>query len=129
MKYMLLTYLNEKVWLGMSPEEQQQEMSKCAPHIEKLLGTNKLIAGAPLHPTSTATTIRMRDGKRILTDGPFAETREQLGGYTLIEADNLDDAIAIASGFIADSELASIEVRPIVDLSGPVPATPADRKG
>lgn len=129
MKYMLLTYLNEKVWLGMSPEEQQREMNKCAPHVEKLLGTKKLIAGAPLHPTSTATTIRMRDGKRILTDGPFAETREQLGGYTLIEADNLDDAIAIASGFIADSELASIEVRPIVELSGPVPATPADRKG
>jgi len=129
MKYMLLTYLNEKVWLAMTPEEQQREMEKCQPHVEKLMGTKKLIAGAPLHPTSTATTIRVRDGKRILTDGPFAETREQLGGYTLIEADNLDDAIAIASGFIADSELASIEVRPIVDLSGPVPATPADRNG
>lgn len=128
MKYMLLTYLNEKVWLGMSPEEQEREMNKCQPHVEKLLGTKKLIAGAPLHPTSTATTIRVRDGKRILTDGPFAETREQLGGYTLIEADNLDDAIAIASGFVADSELASIEVRPIVELAGPVPATPADRK-
>lgn len=127
MKYMLLTYLDEKVWLGMTPEEQQREMGKCAPHVEKLLGTNKLIAGAPLHPTSTATTLRFREGKRVLTDGPFAETREQLGGYTIIEADNLDDAIAIASGFVADSELASIEVRPIVDLAGPVPSTPADR--
>lgn len=124
MKYMLLTYLEEKVWLALSPEEQQREMDKCAPHLQKLLGTKKLIAGAPLHPTSTATTLRFREGKRVMTDGPFAETREQLGGYAIIEADDLDDAIAIASGFLADSELASIEVRPIVDFTGPVPATP-----
>lgn len=129
MKYMLLTYLEEKVWLDMSPEQQQQEMDKCAPHVQKLMASNKVIAGAPLHPTSTATTLRFREGKRVMTDGPFAETREQLGGYTIIEADNLDDAIAIASGFLGDSELATIEVRPIVDLSGPVPATPADRQG
>jgi len=128
MKYMLLTYLDEKAWLALSPEEQQREMAKCGPHVEKLMGTNKLIAGAPLHPTSTATTIRTREGKRILTDGPFAETREQLGGYTLIEADDLDDAIAIASGFIVDSEIATIEVRPIVDLAGPVPATPSRKE-
>lgn len=129
MKYMLLTYLDENLWLAMSPAEQEREMNKCQPHIAKLLGTKKLIAGAPLHPTSTATTIRFREGKRVLTDGPFAETREQLGGYTIIDADDLDDALAIASGFVADSELASIEVRPIVDFEGPVPATPADRKG
>ena len=124
MKYMLLTYLDEKVWLSLSAAEQKRHMDECGPHIQKLLATNKLIAGAPLHPTSTATTIRNRDGKRVLTDGPFAETREQLGGYTIIEADNLDDAIAIATGFVAKSTLASIEVRPIVDLGGPVPTTP-----
>jgi hypothetical protein len=127
MKYMLLTYLDEKAWLALTPEEQQREMSKCQPHVEKLMGTKKLLAGAPLHPTSTATTIRSRGGKRLLTDGPFAETREQLGGYTLIEADDLDDAIAIASGFLADSEIATIEVRPIVDFAG-VPAVPAGGK-
>lgn len=124
MKYMLLTYLDEKAWLSLSAAEQKRQMDECGPHIQKLLATNKLIAGAPLHPTSTATTLRYREGKRILTDGPFAETREQLGGYTIIEADNLDDAIAIATGFVGTSTMASIEVRPIVDLGGPVPTTP-----
>jgi hypothetical protein len=127
MKYMLLTYLDEKAWLALSPAEQQREMNSCAPHISKLRGTNKLLAGAPLHPTSSATTIRYREGKRLLTDGPFAETREQLGGYTIIEARDLDDAIAIASGFVGTSSLASIEVRPIVEFPG-VQAVP-EQKG
>ena len=124
MKYMLLTYLDEKKWLAMSPEEQKREMDQCAPHVEKLLGTKKLLAGAPLHPTSTATTIRYRDGRRVLTDGPFAETREQLGGYTIIEAKDLDEAIAIASGFVGTSPIATIEVRPIV-IFPDTPAVPA----
>jgi hypothetical protein len=124
MKYMLLTYLDEKAWLSLSAAEQKRVMEECGPHIQKLQAANKLIAGAPLHPTSTATTVRHRDGKRVLTDGPFAETREQLGGYTIIEADNLDDAIAIASGFVGTSTIPSIEVRPIVDLGGPVPTVP-----
>ncbi len=124
MKYMLLTYLDEKAWLAMSPEEQKRQMDACAPHVEKLQAQKKILAGAPLHPTSTATTVRYREGKRLLTDGPFAETREQLGGYTIIEAKDLDEAIAIAAGFVGNSTLASIEVRPIVDLGGPVPTTP-----
>jgi len=127
MKYMLLTYLDEKAWLALSPAEQQREMASCAPHIAKLRDTNKLLAGAPLHPTSSATTIRYREGKRLLTDGPFAETREQLGGYTIIEARDLDDAIAIASGFVGTSTLASIELRPIVEFPG-VHAVP-EQKG
>ena len=124
MKYMLLTYLDEKAWLSLSAEEQKLAMDACAPHVQKLLATKKLLAGAPLHPTTTATTIRYRDGKRVLTDGPFAETREQLGGYTIVEANNLDEAIAIASGFVGTSTIATIEVRPIVDIEG-VPPTPA----
>jgi hypothetical protein len=124
MKYMLLTYLDEKAWLSLTPEQQQTEMNKCAPHVEKLLASKKLLAGAPLHPTSTATTLRYREGKRLMTDGPFAETREQLGGYTIIEARDLDDAIAIASGFIATSSIATIEVRPIVEFDG-TPSVPA----
>jgi hypothetical protein len=118
MKYMLLTYLDEKAWLSLTPEQQSQEMAKCAPHVEKLVDTKKLLAGAPLHPTSTATTIRYREGKRLMTDGPFAEMREQLGGYTIIEATDLDDALAIASGFIGTSSIATIEVRPIVEFPG-----------
>jgi hypothetical protein len=123
MKYMLLTYLDENAWLALGPEEQKREMSSAEPHIRKLVETKKLLAGAPLHPTSTATTVRFRDGKRVLTDGPFAETREQLGGYTIIEADDLDDAIAIASGFMGGPAPAAIEVRPIMDYEG-TPAVP-----
>lgn len=127
MKYMLLTYLDEKAWLALSTEEQQRLMGECGPHVEQLLAKKKLLAGAPLEPTSTATTIRVKDGKRVLTDGPFAETREQLGGYTIIEADNLDEAIAIASGFLTTStsktSIATIEVRPIVDIEN-VPVAP-----
>ncbi len=118
MKYMLLTYLNEKTWLEMSPEQQQREMDSCAPHVQRLMAENKVLAGAPLHPTSTATTLRYRDNKRLLTDGPFAETREQLGGYTIIEAKDLDEAIEIATGFLGTSTLATIEVRPIVEFEG-----------
>ena len=118
MKYMLLTYLEEKAWLALTPEQQRAEMASCAPLIRKLVDQKKLLAGAPLHATSTATTVRYRDGKRLLTDGPFAETREQLGGYTIIEARDLDEAIAIASGFLEQGSPASIEVRPVVDISG-----------
>ena len=128
MKYMLLTYLDEKGWLALSPEEQKRQMEACGPHVAKMLATKKLLAGALLHSTSTATTVRQRDGRRVLTDGPFAETREQFGGYTIIDAKDLDEAIAIASGFFAPSEAnlieVSIEVRPIVDFDG-TPAVPA----
>ena len=126
MKYMLLTYLDEKAWLALSPEEQRREMEACGPHVEKLRASKKLLAGAPLHPTTTATTLRMQGGKRLLTDGPFAETREQLGGYSILEADNLDDAIAIATGFLSGTSTfkVSLELRPIVDLGGDVAAVP-----
>jgi hypothetical protein len=127
MKYMLLTYLDEKIWLALSEDEQRRMMAECGPHVTQLLAKKKLLAGAPLEPTSTATTLRIRDGKRVLTDGPFAETREQLGGYTIVEADNLDEAISIATGFLTTSDaknsLASIEVRPIIDLED-VPVAP-----
>ena len=116
MKYMLLTYLDEKAWLALSEAEQQRLMAECDPHVQSLLASGKFLAGAPLHPTSTATTVRSQNGKRVLTDGPFAETREQLGGYTIIEAKDLDEAIAIASGFVGTSSVATIEVRPIVEL-------------
>jgi len=121
MKYMLLTYLDEKAWLALSPEEQKRQMDECGPHIEKMMAEGKILAGAPLHPTSTATTFRVRDHKRVMTDGPFAETREQLGGYTIIDARDLDEALAIAGGFFPTTtkdSLATIEVRPIVEFEG-----------
>jgi len=117
MKYMLLTYLDEKKWLALTDEQQRADMEKCEPHVQRLASSGKLLGGSPLHPVSTATTVRAHAGKRIVTDGPFAETREQLGGYTIVEAKDLDEAIDIAAGFLGDDSLASIEVRPILDLA------------
>jgi hypothetical protein len=125
MKYMLLSYGDEKIWEAMSPEQQAVEMAQCEPHVKKLVAAGKVHGGAPLHPTTTATTVRLKGGKRLVTDGPFAETREQLGGYTIIEAANLDEAIEIAGGFFGGSDpdsWVSIEVRPIVDYKMPEPA-------
>jgi hypothetical protein len=117
MKYMLLTYLDEKAWADLDEAEQQRIMAECGPHVQDLLKSGKFLGGAPLHPTSMATTVRLRDGKRLVTDGPFAETREQLGGYTLIEAKDLDEAIAITSGFFSgENSMATIEIRPVVEL-------------
>ena len=117
MKYMLLTYLDENAWLAMSKAEQQAEMAKCEPHVQRLAGTGKLLDGAPLHPTSTATTIRVKEKKRLVTDGPFAETREQIGGYFLIDATDQDEAIDIA-GRIPGARIGTVEVRPVREVEG-----------
>jgi hypothetical protein len=125
MKYMLLTYIDEKAWLSLSDAERQQAMDECAPHTRELLANGKLLAGAPLHPSSTATCVRVHSGKRIITDGPFAETREQLGGYSLLEAKDLDEAIEIAAGYFGRSKVndfVTIEVRPIMDFALPAEA-------
>ena len=116
MKYMLLIYLDEKAWTSLSDAEQQQIMAGCTPHVEELLASKKFLGGARLHPTSTAATVRLRDGRRLVTDGPFAETREQLGGYTLIDAKDMDEAIRIAAGFLGTKSQATIEIRPVVEL-------------
>jgi len=120
MKYMLLTYMDEKALAKLSPEERQKALAHCWPHVEKLCAEKKFVAGAGLQPTSTATTIRLKEGKRVLIDGPFAETREHLAGYTIIEAKDLNQAIALASGFVGPSGLESIEVRPIIEVGVPV---------
>jgi hypothetical protein len=93
MKYMLLIYLDEN---GLSEAERSECYQASAAYARKLHGDGRYLYAGPLHPTSTATSVRIRDGKRLITDGPFAETREQLGGYFLIEVDNLDQAIEIA---------------------------------
>jgi hypothetical protein len=118
MKYLLLTYLDEQKWLGLSEADQHAELARCEPHVQRLMSSGKILGGAPLHPTSTATTVRVQAGKRLVTDGPFAETREQLGGYTLVEATDLDEAIEMAAGFLGEGSWVSIEVRPVVDLAG-----------
>lgn len=117
MKYMLLSYLDEKAWAALGEVEQQRLMAEATPHVQQLLASGKFLGGAPLHPTSTATTVSVREGKRFLADGPFAETREQLGGYVLIEAQDLDEAIGIASGFLGRCP-SRIEIRPVMELAG-----------
>jgi hypothetical protein len=121
MKFMLLTYLDEKAWLALSEAEQKALMDECAPHVERLQSSGKLLAGAPLHPTSTARTVSRRNGKTLVTAGPFAETREQLGGYSILEAASMDEAVELASGFYPPGSrdgISRIEVRPIVEFPG-----------
>jgi hypothetical protein len=116
-----LTCLDEKAWLSLSEAEQQRIMAEPMPHVEQLIASGKFLGGAPLHPTATAATVRVRDGKRLVTDGPFAETREQVAGYTLIEAKDRDEAIAIAADFLGRTAQALsviIEVRAVAELKG-----------
>jgi hypothetical protein len=110
-KYLLLIYF-DKSWGKLALTERQQIYLGQSELAQELTARGQYLGGNPLHPTSTATTVRVRDGKRLLTDGPFAETREQLGGYMLIDVENLDEAIAIAArGPVAS--VGSVEVRPV----------------
>jgi len=110
-KYMLLIYLDE-AWLNRSLAERQQLYWAQVKVTDELAARGQYLGGNPLHPPSTATSVRVRDGQQLLTDGPFAETREHLGGYMLIDVDNLDEAIAIAArGPLAS--VGTIEVRPV----------------
>lgn len=117
MKYMMLVYLDEKAWGNLTAEEQRVAMDECTPHMKDLVSKGKFLGGAPLQPTTTASTVRVREGKRLVTDGPFAETREQLGGYGLIDANDHQDAIEIAAGFIGSGKWSTIEVRPLVEFA------------
>jgi hypothetical protein len=111
---MLLVYLAEE---ALSDSAREQCYVESAALARQLDAQGQYLAAAPLHPTLTATSVRVRDGKRLVTDGPFAETREQLGGFYLVEARDLDDAIAIAAR-IPVSHVGTIEVRPVVEIEG-----------
>lgn len=113
MQYMLLIYDDEKVWTKMTDAERGKIFGEYGQFTEEIKKGGQYQASAPLQPTSTATTVRVRNGKRLTTDGPFAETKEQLGGYYLIEAKNLDEAISIASR-VPSARSGSIEVRPVM---------------
>jgi hypothetical protein len=114
MKYMLLIYLDEQ---ALSEAERQECYAESTQLAQEIHSNGQYLAANPLHPTSMATSVRVRNGKRLVTDGPFAETREQLGGYFLIEANNLDEAIGIA-GRIPMARKGTVEVRPVIDISG-----------
>jgi len=114
MKYMLLVYLDEQ---SLSELEREQCYAKSAALAREIHSSGQFLDASPLHPTSTATSVRMRDGRRLVTDGPFAETREQLGGYYLINAKNLDEAIRIAER-IPGAMFGTIEIRPVMEITG-----------
>ena len=113
MKYMLLIYEDEKNWVNADKQTQDQIFGEYMAFTEGIKNSGKHVAGDALHPIQSATTVRVRDGKTLKTDGPFAETREQLGGYYIVEAKDLDEACAIAAK-IPTSRTGSIEVRPVM---------------
>jgi len=112
MKYLLLIYGEEHALSETERHDCYKESTQLA---KQLQSNGQFVSANPLHPTSMATSVRVRDGKRLVTDGPFAETREQLGGYFLIEAKNLDDALAVAAK-IPMARRGTVEVRPVIDL-------------
>ncbi|MEB3357360.1 MAG: YciI family protein [Synechococcales bacterium] len=114
MKYMLLVYSDENAW---TENEQEQCYTESIALTHQLQANGQFLGASPLQPVATATSVRVRQGKQLVTDGPFAETREQLGGYFLIDARDLNEAINIA-GRIPAAHKGTIEIRPVVELSG-----------
>lgn len=108
MKYLCLVYLDAERWATCSDAE-------CGDYVQQLVTGHRLLAAEPLHPTHTATTVRVRNGEVTLFDGPFAETREMLAGFYLIEANDLNEAIQLAAG-IPPAKYGSVEVRPVREL-------------
>ncbi len=119
MKYILLCYGDERGWDTLSETQQQQIIEETRRHVEQLKSGGHYLLGAPLRPTSTATSVRVRHGKRLVTDGPFAETKEQLGGFELIEAKDLDEAIGIAAQHPGVRwGWGAVEIRPVLEIAG-----------
>ena len=114
MKYMLLIYSDEHSWTESEREHCFVESTELTHELERC---GQYLAASPLQSVTTATSVRVRDGKRLVTDGPFSETREQLGGYFLIDAPNLDEAIVIA-GRIPAARKGTVEIRPVLELPG-----------
>jgi len=114
MKYMLLIYDDTKVWEKFSEEQRKQGMDMYMKFTQEVKSSGHYVSSNQLQPASVATSVRTRDGKRLVTDGPYAETREQLGGYYMIEAKDLDEAIAIAAR-VPSAQWGVVEVRPIVE--------------
>jgi len=114
MRYMLLIYSIEQ---ALDENERQHCYDESAQLAHQLKASGHYLAAAPLQPALTATSVRVRDGKPLVTDGPFAETREQFAGYFLIEAKDLDEAIGIAAR-IPGARWGTVEVRPVIDLAG-----------
>jgi hypothetical protein len=114
MRYMLLIYLDEQ---SVSETEREHCYAESTQFASQLKSSGHYLAAAPLHPSSTATSVRVREGKRLVTDGPYAETREHLGGYFLVDAKDLDEALSIAAK-IPGARLGTVEIRPVMEIPG-----------
>jgi hypothetical protein len=115
MQYMLLIYNAEQEWAAMSEDERNAVYGDYFAFTNAIRESGNFVDGAPLQPTSTATAVRVRGGEQLVTDGPFAETKEQLGGFYLVEAENVDEAIEIAAR-IPGARYGTIEVRPVLPM-------------
>src|SRR6476661_6830785 len=114
MRYMLLIYADENAWTDSERQECYAESTNLT---HDLHARGQYLSASPLQSVSAATSVRVREGKRLVTDGPFAETREQLGGYFMVEASDLNEAISIA-GKIPGARKGTVEVRPVIDIPG-----------
>jgi hypothetical protein len=117
MKYMLLVHHSEDSFRKRPETERQQMLLESVQLAQKLHANGNYLGAAPLHPSSETTCVRVRDGKPTVTDGPFAETREQLGGYFLVNTKDLDEAISIATQ-IPGARIGTVEIRPVTEVSG-----------
>ena len=117
MKYILLVHHNEEVLGGLSETDLQQMREESVRLANDINVSGNYIDAAPLQPVSTAVSLRVREGKRLVTDGPFAETREQLGGYFFIDAGDLDQALDIAAR-IPGARIGTVEIRPVMEIEG-----------
>jgi hypothetical protein len=118
MRYALLIYANEQDWANQTEEEGQAQFQEYMAFTKDIVDRGLQQSGEALQPTATATTVRVRDGETVTTDGPFAETKEQLGGFYIVECKDLDEAIEVAAR-IPDARGGSIEVRPILEMDVP----------
>jgi hypothetical protein len=117
MRYMLLCYDDKEAWDKAGEAGLQKAIEEAVQLTHELKAKEQYRSAAPLHPTSRAISVRVRDGKQLVTDGPFAETREHLGGYYLIDAKDLDEAIGIAARH-PGARVGTVEIRPVMEIAG-----------
>jgi len=127
MRYMLLCYDDGPAWEQAGAAAHQAAINEAVRLTHELDAKDQYLLASPLQPTSTAKSVRLREGKRLVTDGPFAETREHLGGFYLIDAESMDDAVEIAARH-PGARLGTVEVRPLMEISGlPAPGSKSAR--
>ena len=117
MKYLLLVHHDEETFRKISKEKQQQMLTESVELTHHLHANQQYVHASPLHPAATGVLVRMREGKPLVTDGPFIETREQLAGYFLIDARDLSEAVRIATR-VPGARIGTVEVRPLIEITG-----------